>query len=238
MWQPLLNEVRAAQATLDLNIRTWSEGYDETGGKVFCGKGCSGCCNLAVNTTFTEALRIARILAEPAAARIRAHARRLLERVGTAGDLKSFLRLHRQEIGSCPLLREDGACGVYEERPLACRSLIATRESRWCGLDFATLAPAEKEEFITGLDRNVVAFPMHYAAAPQELAQELEARACQRMAARFGFYLYGNLPFLIFLERRYRLSTVVEKGYDATVSLLERKGADNPFLVMVGRGGA
>ncbi|HEY6838927.1 MAG TPA: YkgJ family cysteine cluster protein [Geobacteraceae bacterium] len=236
MWQPLLNDIRDAQATLDLGIRTWIDGYEESGGKVFCGKGCSGCCNLAVNTTFTEALRIARILAEPAAARVRKHASRLLERVGEAADLKSFLRLHRQEIGSCPLLEEDGSCGVYAERPLSCRSLIATRESRWCSIDFATLPAEEKEAFVAGLDRNVVAFPMHYAAAPQELAQELEARVCQRMAARFGFYLYGNLPFLIFLERRYRLSSAVARGYDATVSLLDRKGANNPFLVMVGRG--
>jgi hypothetical protein len=51
------------------------------------------------------------------------------------------------------------------------------------------------------------------------------------MADRLGFSLYGNLPFLVFLEQELRLSAAIHQGYEATAMLLERAGLHLPFLI-------
>jgi hypothetical protein len=147
-----------------------------------------------------------------------------------AADLKSWLGLHRTVIGSCPFLEADGACGVYTVRPFSCRALLSTKESRWCGADFSVLGSEEKRTFVASLDLTVVAFPMHYVRVTQELGQELEALAAQRMREQFGFSLYGNFPVLAHLEREHRLSTVFPAGREAVEQLLTREGLNHPFL--------
>jgi Fe-S-cluster containining protein len=238
MWLTLKNEVRKQHALFDRQIGQWLGDYAHRGGRIFCGKGCRECCNLAVNASFTEALCIAEGLTDDRAGKVRAHAGRLLEHVRGITDLKSYLRMHREIMGFCPLLDEERSCTAYEVRPFSCRALLSTMESRICGLDFATISPSEKLAFIAGLDISVVSFPMHYVAATQDLGQELENRAARRMAKRFGFSLYGSLAFLIYLELEHRLSKVLPKGYEATTRLLEKEGLNVPFLVMLDRGEA
>lgn len=233
MWQTLKNEVRAQHALFDEQIREWSEDFAGRKGRIFCGKGCRECCNLTVNCTFTEALCVAERVTDGQEANLREYVARLRAHIHEATDLKSYLRMHRQKIGFCPFLDEEGACGVYEERPFSCRSLLATKESRWCGADFAQLSPEEKRTFVESLDTTVVSFPMHYVAALQELGQELEARAARRMSDRLGFSLYGTLPFLVYLEREHRLSRTALQGYDATARYLEQEGLLLPFLIML-----
>ncbi len=230
MWQGLKDKVRREHTLFDDEVRGWIGGYTRSGGNIFCGKGCRECCNLTVNCTFTEALCVAENLSESQAARAREHADLLRRHIHQATDLKTYLRLHRQQIGFCPFLEEDGSCGVYGERPFSCRSLLATKESR-CGADFSSLSGEEKRAFIESLDPAVVAFPMHYVAASQERGQELEYHAVRRMKERLGFSLYGNLPFLVFLEGHLRLSTVMLDGYEATAMALERTGLLLPYLV-------
>ncbi|HEY6009406.1 MAG TPA: YkgJ family cysteine cluster protein, partial [Geobacteraceae bacterium] len=196
MWQELTAEIRAGQTFLEMGVRSWMTEYAARGGKIFCGRGCSDCCTLAVNVPFSETLAIAALLTDLQAARLAAHVERLIRLPTAAADMKNYLRRHRQELGPCPFLDADGACSVYAVRPCACRALLATRESRWCAMDFATLTSAEKEAFVAGLDRNVVDFPMHYAAYPREFGQEMEATAARRMTETFGFSLYGSLPLL------------------------------------------
>jgi hypothetical protein len=231
MWQRLKDEVRKEHSHFDEEVRAWLDGYTRSGGRVFCDKGCRECCNLAVNCTFTEALCIAETLSEVHVARVREHAGLLRRHIHEAEDLKDYLRMHRQKIGFCPFLEEDGSCGVYEERPFSCRSLLATQESLWCGADFTRLSSEEKRAFIERLDPSVVSFPMHYVAASQERGQELEFRSARRMTEQLGFSFYGSLPFLVFLERELQLSGAMLEGYEATVLLLERAGLRLPFLI-------
>ncbi len=231
MWQGMKGEIRREHTLFDDEVRGWLDGYTSSGGRVFCGKGCRECCNLTVNCTFTEALCVAENLSEHQAARVRGHVDLLRRRIHEATDLKAYLRLHRRQIGFCPFLEGDGSCGIYGERPYSCRSLLATKESRWCGADFANLSGEEKRAFIESLDPAVVAFPMHYVAASQERGQELEYHAVRRMKELLGFSLYGNLPFLVFLEEYLRLSRVMLDGYEATAMALERAGLLLPFLV-------
>ena len=233
-----MNDDIHLQFTLfDLQVREWLAAYRSRGGRIFCRKGCSACCSLAVNCTLSEAQAIARTLSDAQAAAVRGHVARLVAHLTAAPDLKAWLRLHRTAIGRCPFLDADGACVIYAVRPFSCRALLATKESHWCGVDFAGLTAAEKEAFVASLDTTVVAFPMHYVATTQELARELEIRASRRMAERCGFSLYGNLPVLVQLERDHRLSELVAQGETATVRLLERTAVDHPFLVVLERTG-
>jgi Fe-S-cluster containining protein len=237
-WQMLAETIRADQVALDERIGEWIAGYISTGGGVFCGRGCRNCCTLAVNATFPEAVKAASILTAALAAKISSYAGRLLSAMDGIHDLKSYLRLQRQTLGFCPLLSDDGACSIYAARPFSCRSLISTKESAFCALDFSQLSPAEKSAYLDSLDRTVVAFPMHYAALPQEIAQQQETSVIRRMQETFGFAMYGDFAFLVYLELEHRLSEVVTEGYDAVCHLLRDHGLDNPFLVMLDRGAA
>ncbi len=236
MQQTMNEKMQERYASFDTIIRAWIHDYTDAGGQVHCGRGCRGCCSLAVNATFPEARFLAEMLTEPQAARVTEHVARLRGHLPECEDLKSFLRLHRRTIGFCPLLNDDNNCGVYERRPLSCRSLLATRESRWCSTDFGELTSAEKGAFVDSLDRSVVAFPMHYAATPQELGQEMEDRFAREMAELCGFSLYGNLTVLVHLERNHGLSEAVAQGIGATTKLLARTGLDHPFLVTLASG--
>ena len=238
IWPPLITELQELQLLFDGEIRGWVDAYEAGGGRIFCGKGCRGCCSLAVNASFTEAVAVAGVLNEALARRVRGHAAVLREKCRTISDLRSYLRMHREQTDGCPFLDEEGSCGIYAVRPFSCRSLLATRESRYCSLDFAKLTAEEKAAFIAGLDLTAVSFPMHYLAASQVRGQELESRAARGMADRFGFSLYGSLPILVFLEREHGLSRIAAQGYEPVMALLEKTGLDSPFLVMVDQGRA
>lgn len=230
MWQVLMDEVRDQQALFDVAVRDWIAGYTLKRGTIHCGKGCRACCSLAVNCTFTEALAVSGALTDRHAAALAGHVADIRAAAFAAPDFPSFLRA-RRALGGCPFLDGDGACGVYDRRPLSCRSLLSTKESRWCGADFSTLSREEKQSFVESLDQSVVAFPMHYVKATQDLGQDFENCAAGRMAEAFGFSLYGNLPVLVFLEREHRLSEAAAGGVDAVRDLVERAGCNHPFLV-------
>lgn len=235
MWRELTEEIRQQQAFLDMLAMGWTADYAASGGRIFCGRGCRECCNLVVNTTFAEAVAIAATLSEEQAKAVHVHVAKLRERIGGVVDMRGYLRMHRQDIGLCPLLDAEGACGVYAVRPLSCRALLSTMESRWCGADFVALPPDEKQAFVERLDRSVVAFPMHYVASTQEAAQEMEALAGRRMAARFGFSLYGSLPVLVHLALDHGLAEACAEGYDTATRILARAGLDHHFLAYVER---
>ena len=230
MWQDLMDEVRDQRALFDVAVKDWIAGYALKKGTIHCGKGCHACCSLAVNCTFTEAVAVSAALADRHAAALAHHVAEIRAAAFSAPDFPSFLRA-RRALGGCPFLDGDGACGVYGRRPFSCRSLLSTKESRWCGADFSTLSREEKQAFMESLDQTVAAFPMHYVKATQDLGQEFESHAAGRMAETFGFSLYGNLPVLVFLEREHRLSETATRGMDAVRNLVARAGYGHPFLV-------
>jgi hypothetical protein len=231
MWQALKDEVSRQQALFDEKIRTPVDACTAGGGRIYCARGCRNCCNLAVQCTFSEALLVADTLGEEHTAGLDEHISRLRRHLKEAVDFKSYLRLHRQKIGFCPFLEADGACGAYAVRPFACRSLLSTRPADWCAVDFAELHPLEKQAYLSSLDPALVAWPTHYLAAPRDLGQELESATFWRMQDSFGFTLSGNLPFLVWLEMKYRLSEVAEKGQAAVLALLKKERLNLPFLV-------
>jgi hypothetical protein len=231
MWQTLTDEVRERQAALDAEITTEIDRYVTAGGRIYCNKGCSGCCTLTVNCSFTEALRVAAALSPDSLPGLRDFAARLTEITQQARDLKAYLGLYRQRMGGCPFLSDEGTCGVYPVRPLSCRALLSTKEPSWCSVDFSRLTGEEKRAFVESLDTSSVAFPLHYLRVPRERGQEREAQAADRMRRACGISLYGSLPYLVFLELEYGLSAILRQGGILAANFLEQQGLLLPFAV-------
>lgn len=83
------------------------------------------------------------------------------------------------------------------------------------------------------LDQSAVAFPTHYAATPQEIGQELEEATLRHMETVYGFSLLGSLPWLVWLEQEYQLSSRLSDGRDAVQNFLKAEEINNPFLVVL-----
>ncbi|MBE0599430.1 MAG: YkgJ family cysteine cluster protein, partial [Desulfuromonadales bacterium] len=228
-WQRLKEQVRAGYRQLDAHNLRWAGDFGQGGGRLYCQRGCRNCCRLAVHATFTEALCVADALTAAQRLAVAEHAAQAAAVAQVAGDLKGWLRGYRQEIGRCPLLAPDGACGVYAERPFACRALWSTRPADWCGVDLATLHPLEKQAFLSSLDRAVVAWPTHYAEAPQEAGRAAEEETLWRLRELFGFSVTGNLPYLLWLEQEIGLSTLMVQGRGAVEKVLVERKLQVPY---------
>lgn len=116
-------------------------------------------------------------------------------------------------------------------RPFSCRALFSTRNSDWCAVDFAALHPAERQAFMSSLDRSLVAFPTHYLAAPQQAGVRWEQQAMAAMMSHWGFSVSGNLVFMVFLELQLGLSRLIPMGLQATLAALDKAGANQPYLI-------
>ena len=229
----LITETSQRHQFLDLICSTWISDYQRKGGKVFCGKGCSGCCSLVVNCTFPEAVQIIRSLSTEQTQHLRAQIPRLRELAEQSDSLKQWLAGNRRQIGSCPFLESNGSCGIYSVRPLSCRSLLSTREPEWCSTDFSSLDDQSRQTFMAHLDRAAVAFPTHYAATPQEMGQELEQATLKQMETVYGCSLLGSLPWLVWLELEHSISNQLHNGPAALRRLLDSNRLLHPFLAVL-----
>ena len=231
-WKKILADVESGQRFMDLLCTSAAADYRAGNGEIFCAKGCSGCCTLAVNCTAAEAFLIAQALDQQQAAQLKGYVARLQGRLSEAVDLKGYLRLHRKELGGCPFL-EGGLCGIYCVRPISCRALLSSKESRWCAADFSEITPAEKLAYRESLDRAAVAFPMHYLACTQDAGQKLEAQASLQMLKEFGFSLSGSMPVLVYLFKEWSLLDSLQKDAAALLAVAAAAGLDSPFLLQV-----
>ena len=231
-WKSILADVESGQRCMDLFSASATAEYRAKNGEIFCGKGCSACCTLAVNCTAAEAVRIARELDQQQAANLNGYVARLKTRISEAADLKGYLRLHRKELGGCPFLDND-SCGIYSARPISCRALLSSKESRWCAADFSEINPAEKLAYRESLDRAAVAFPLHYLACTQDAGQKLEAQASLQMLKEFGFSLSGSMPVLVYLFKEWSLLDSLQKDAVALLAVAASAGLDSPFLLQV-----
>ncbi len=233
-WQPILDQLAAGQQLLD---RQTIEDCARLRGEriqVYCSSGCCNCCSLTVNCSFAEALLLARNINPEQRILLNEKIDELRKISLGSGDLKDFLRQFRDQLGGCPLLiAEEGNCSLYPQRPYSCRALLSTRNSNWCAVDFATLHPLEKEAFLSSLDPEVVAFPTHYLAAPQETGLELESVLLRAMREEFGVSLSGNLIYLLWLELEHQLSGIIPQGFVTTRRYLEEHQLDLPFLLQL-----
>jgi Fe-S-cluster containining protein len=235
-WNDELHSVQAAQKRLDEQIKSCLSHAPEQQVNIHCHAGCGNCCTLAVNCSFSEALLIARNLPEKLIQALHEKVTLLQQISRKASGLKSFLQLFRSELGGCPFLDAEACCAIYGVRPFSCRALLSTRPADWCGVDFSTLHPLEKQAFMSSLNREVVNFPTHYLAKTQELAVEHEAETVARLFDGSGVALSGNLIYLVWLEREYGLSTIISKGAEVFSALLHDKQLDLPYLLQARTG--
>lgn len=229
-----LQAVRQKQEFFDQFCGAWLSEYRQRGGSIHCGKGCSGCCSLVVNCTISEASAIARAVTPEQQVRLQAAIPAIQECARQAASLKEWLKSYRNQAGPCSFLESDGSCGMYQLRPLSCRSLLATKGPHWCTTDFATLSGDERQAYMERLDRSVVAFPTHYAATPQEMAQELELADLRELEQDYGCSVLGNLPWLVWLVLEHRLDELLSAGAAAMRTYLNERGLASPYLVVIG----
>jgi len=88
--------------------------------KLACQKGCFYCCHVMVEVTVPEVLAVAQYIREKFTQEEQEHVMRSIE-----GGIKATEGMTRKERFvfrvPCPLLK-DGACSVYEIRPVTCRA--------------------------------------------------------------------------------------------------------------------
>lgn len=89
---------------------------------VACRKGCSFCCKVWVDTTPPEVLYTVKSMPPEQKAR----AIEAVERACAQTSGASFEDRLGKVNPPCPMLGADGACTVYDDRPLACRTLVST----------------------------------------------------------------------------------------------------------------
>jgi hypothetical protein len=113
--EPMVNAARAVAAGSVSAMRRVFPAEGQLG----CGKGCSYCCHLMATASAPEVLVISRFLHRTLSSDAMAE---LVKRVAATDSITRG----RDGLGRllsntpCPLL-VDGACSVYEERPLVCR---------------------------------------------------------------------------------------------------------------------
>ena len=130
------------------------ENLQENGGSFSCGKGCSHCCHMLVETTWDEAIELATwVRAQTNEIQIRLRdkiSEAAQERVSFFNKRPSTKRYRiptvsgkevpdhitekyfHQKSRPCPILGADGACGAYEFRPSACRLHVVSSPPELC----------------------------------------------------------------------------------------------------------
>lgn len=202
----MLNDlVRITHLHFDELARAWLGVLNGKTATIHCRKGCSGCCSLAVHASFPEAATVSATLTIPQQKSLSRYVEQLTAELPELTDMKSYLRRHRENIGPCPFLDNQGSCGIYAVRPLTCRALLSTRPAEWCSVDFTTLDEWDKQAYEAGLNRQVVAWPTHYVAATQEMARQQESALLASMKQKCGWSLAGNFPLLVWLAHPERL---------------------------------
>lgn len=224
--------VRQRQSELDEGIAAWRQGATANV-RIWCGPGCGNCCSLAVNTTLPEAFVISAELGESQRLKLHVTVARLKAHARQSGETRAFLAGYRDTVGPCPLLDATANCLIYACRPLACRALLATRPPDWCGVNLGKLPEWERQSFLAGLDRSVVAWPTHYAAAPRELAGELERGLIFAMLRVYGFGVTGSLPLLVDLAGQPDCLPALASGATGFQEFLAAQGCSQPFLVQI-----
>jgi Fe-S-cluster containining protein len=156
----------AARSISDTTMAVAWEKTAEAGAPASCRRGCAACCHQLVGISAPEARAIARLLDGMPADRQAVIRRRFAETLAvlrangilapeSPDGAPVFLIHDRSKSGKdrnvdvaqryfklhhpCPFL-EDGACGIYADRPLICREYAVTTPAELCGkLDITLL---------------------------------------------------------------------------------------------------
>ena len=232
-WEGSQQTVENEATALDGKIAEWLEVRATTGRRIFCAAGCSNCCTLFVQSTLIGALIVAEGLDAPQVYKLQEYVLHQRESLTGVSDFLTILRKQRQGIGPCPFLDDAGCCSIYTQRPLACRALLSTKPAEWCSVDFSTLDPLEKRLYLESLEREVVAFPVHYVASTQNAAKEAETRLQMVMEVKFKTSISGNFPLLVYLSYTNNLVAQIKAGATNWPQQLPASPFYHPLLLQI-----
>lgn len=207
--------VRRAYAAYGRRAQAWTERYQERGGRVYCGAGCFACCNMPIRVSLAEALVTAQALTDGEAARVEAHARRVLHNARTAPNDDVYVERHRVEVGFCPLLdRESGGCTRYDARPTRCRDTFSALPARYCEAGaWDRMTRRERESY----RREVARTPgtdgeLHFIAPLEHLSEPVWEAAAKAMRAEWGLEAWGDFWVLTTLARDGKFMACMARG--------------------------
>jgi len=195
----------AARAITNATMEVAMAKSGREGFAVSCRKGCSACCYQLVGITVPEARALAKLVEEMPAERqatIRRRFAKTLELVRKKGvldpkssDGEAVLLLHRKASDreayldmagryfklhrACPFL-EDGACSIYEDRPLICR-------------EYAVTSPAEHCERLEYAAINMVGPPVRLSDGLAEVTAVVEGKAVEQIPL-FAALAWAAIP--------------------------------------------
>ena len=103
-----------------------------------CGKGCAGCCHYEVEITSDDAAVLKAVVK---AGRGVDHERLAVQaaRERQSPEWRKFWSADNR----CVFLGDDGACGIYEDRPSVCRKHVVTTPAAACTTEGAAVAPVQ-----------------------------------------------------------------------------------------------
>lgn len=228
-----MEAVKNEEKTLDGVIADCLKERAASGKRIFCAAGCSTCCTLFVQATLVEAQIVAAQLDKNQFVKLEEYVLLLREVLAGENDFLAVLRKQRTLIGPCPFLDSSGHCSIYAQRPFACRSLLSTKPPEWCGVDFSNLDPLEKRLYLESLEREIVAFPVHYVASTQKAAQDAEERILQKMRDLHGRAISGNFPLLVYLVYTMGIATPHNDGGENWHWQWQENAFFHPLLVHI-----
>ena len=155
--------ITLVEAEFDRNVRLY-------GDRMQCGRGCSSCCSQMFRITIMDAIMISRKMKQlPAAERddLQARAQHYIEeRARLIHQRADEDNQNEREVPTtglrlpCPASNEQGACRIYDARPVVCRKwgipLFAPQhptELQACELNFPPGTAFEDEELDELIDR-------------------------------------------------------------------------------------
>lgn len=191
------------------------KGYAERGGQVHCAAGCFGCCNMPIRVSLAEALVTAEALNPEEAARVEAHARRVIENARTAPDEETYVERHRFQVGYCPLLDPaSGGCSKYGARPTRCRDTFSALPARYCQAGaWEGMTRREREAY----RREVARTPgtdgeLHFIAPLEHLSEPVWEAAAKAMRTHWGVEAWGDFWVLTTLTQNRTFMQAVIRG--------------------------
>lgn len=154
----------ALQTLVDFYVK----GYLENGLEASCKKGCAHCCHLEVSISHDEAELLAGLVNS---GRVNIDIGRLRKQseIPTLMDGTSAWRELPSEVRRCVFLRDDSLCGIYEQRPAACRKYFVRTPPEYCK-DIKG-----KSQIVSVLEAEVVvsaAYNLEYSG-PDSIAKKL-----------------------------------------------------------------
>ncbi|AWN23037.1 zinc/iron-chelating domain-containing protein [Deinococcus irradiatisoli] len=230
----VLSTVKAAYARYEQRAGQFLREYTASGGQVYCGAGCFGCCNMPIRLSLAEAALIASVLTPEEAHKVDKHARKVVHNARTAPSEDEYVHRHRLKVGYCPLLGADGACTRYDVRPTRCRDTFSAFPAVYCQEGtWESMTKAERRDYQREVRRTPGTDGETHFIAPLEELSEPVWNACSRaMRQAWGLEAWGDFWVLTTLAARSGFMAAVERG-DKGAALREARqaGLEHPALL-------